>query len=50
MNLLPPDLHPRGVLTLETSIAEAGKYLLKVAFGEGKTKDDIIEMPISVEP
>lgn len=45
---LPPNLHPRGVLTLDTPIAERGKYLLKVAFGEAKTKDDIIEMPIIV--
>ncbi|MCL2453645.1 MAG: hypothetical protein FWD08_08415 [Alphaproteobacteria bacterium] len=50
VKLLPPNLHPHGVLTLETPIAEAGKYLLKVAFGDAKTQDDIIEMPISVEP
>ena len=45
---LPANLHPRGVLTLNTAIMERGKYLLKAAFGEGKTKDDIIEMPILV--
>lgn len=42
------DVHPRGVLTLDTAIAEQGKYLLKVAFGEAKTKDDIIEIPVLV--
>ena len=45
---LPADLHPRGVLTLDTAIAERGKYLLKVAFGKARTKDEIIEMPILV--
>ena len=50
VKLLPPNLHPHGVLTLETSIAEAGRYLLKVAFGDAKTQDDVIEMPISVAP
>ena len=44
---LPADLHPRGVLTLD-AIAERGKYLLKVAFGKARTKDEIIEMPILV--
>ena len=42
------EVHPRGVLTLDAAIAEQGKYLLKVAFGEAKTKDDIIEIPIMV--
>ncbi|MGO9236267.1 MAG: hypothetical protein ACLP4V_20160 [Methylocella sp.] len=45
---LPASLHPRGVLTLDVPLMERGKYLLKVAFGEAKTKDDIIEMPILV--
>ncbi len=45
---LPPNPHPRGVLTLDTAIVEQGKYLLKVAFGEAKSKDDIIEVPILV--
>lgn len=45
---LPADRHPRGVMTLDTAIAERGKYVLKVAFGDAKSKDDIIEMPISV--
>jgi hypothetical protein len=45
---IPPQLYPRGVLSLDTPIQEQGNYLLKVAFGESKTKDDIIEMPIIV--
>jgi hypothetical protein len=45
---LPRDVHPRGVLTLDVPIVERGKYLLKAAFGEAKSKDDVIEMPILV--
>ena len=45
---LPASLHPAGVLTLDVPIVEQGKYLLKVAFGEARTNDDIIEMPILV--
>ena len=45
---LPPNLHPRGTLTLDAPIQERGKYLLKVAFGEAKSKDEVIEMPIMV--
>ncbi|HUB64991.1 MAG TPA: hypothetical protein VL996_11225 [Methylocella sp.] len=45
---LPPNLHPHGVLTLDTAILERGKYLLKLAFGKAKSKDEIIEMPILV--
>ncbi|MCI0465922.1 MAG: hypothetical protein L0Y57_02795 [Beijerinckiaceae bacterium] len=41
-----PGLHPRGVLTLDSVITERGKYLLRVAFGGAKSKDDIIEMPV----
>ncbi|MCI0467628.1 MAG: hypothetical protein L0Y57_11580 [Beijerinckiaceae bacterium] len=43
---LAPGLHPRGVLTLDSVIAERGKYLLRVDFGGAKTKDGIIEMPV----
>ncbi|MCI0597928.1 MAG: hypothetical protein L0Y60_00130 [Beijerinckiaceae bacterium] len=43
---LAPGLHPRGVLTLDSVIAERGKYLLKVAFGDARSKDDVIEMPV----
>lgn len=45
---LPPKLHPDGVLTMNAAIPEKGKYLLKVAFGAAKSKDDVIEMPIMV--
>jgi hypothetical protein len=33
------------VLTSDAANVEGGKYLLKLAFGEAKTKDDIIEIP-----
>ena len=45
---LPANLHPRGVLTLDAHIMERGKYLIKLAFGKAKTKDDMIEIPILV--
>ena len=43
---LPAALHPTGVLTLDAPLTEKGRYLLKLAFGAAKTKDEIIEMPI----
>ena len=46
MKELPSSLHPRGTLLLDALIQERGKYLLKVAFGEAKSRDDVIEMPI----
>lgn len=45
---LPPDPHPQGVLTLDGGVLDQGKYQLTVAFGEGKSQDDIIEVPIVV--
>ena len=45
---VPKGIHPGGVLTLDAPIAERGKYLLKLAFGDAKSKDDTIEMPIMV--
>ena len=45
---VPPNPHSQGTLTLDTPIQEQGKYILKVAFGEAKSKDDVIEMPIMV--
>jgi hypothetical protein len=45
---LPRNVHPGGVMTLTVPIVERGKYLLRLAFGEGKSKDDTIEMPILV--
>jgi hypothetical protein len=44
----PPTLHPSGVLTLQVPSMERGKYVLKVAFGEAKTDDDTISVPILV--
>lgn len=43
---LPRAVHPGGVLTLGAAIEKPGKYLLRLTFGEGKSKDEIIEMPI----
>lgn len=45
---LPQNLYPGGVLTMDVPIVERGKYLLKLAFGEAKSRDDIITMPILV--
>lgn len=44
----PSTPHPSGMLTLDAIVAHKGKYVLKLAFGEAKNKEDIIEMPISV--
>lgn len=48
INALPPNPHPRGILTLDASVAHPGQYLLRLAFGAAKNKEDIIEMPIRV--
>ena len=48
INTLPPNPHPRGILTLDAAVAHPGKYLLRLAFGAAKNKEDIIEMPIFV--
>jgi hypothetical protein len=48
INALPSSPHPAGFVTLDANVAHRGKYLLKLAFGEGKSKEEIIEMPISV--
>lgn len=45
---LPPRPHGAGMLTLDATVPHKGKYLLKLAFGEAKNKEDIIEMPIFV--
>lgn len=45
---LPPARHTSGVLTLDIPKVERGKYVLKAAFGDAKTSDDVIEMPIQV--
>lgn len=44
----PSSPHPSGMLTLDATVPHKGKYVLKLAFGEAKNKEDTIEMPISV--
>jgi hypothetical protein len=48
LNSLPLKPYPSGFATLEASLAHKGKYVLRLAFGEGKSKEDIIETPIFV--
>ncbi len=44
---LPPKPHGSGMLTLDSTVAHKGKYVLKLAFGEAKNKEDTIDMPIT---
>ena len=46
INALPSRPYPSGMLTMESTVAHKGKYLLRIGFGEAKEKEDIIEMPI----
>lgn len=48
INSFPSKPHPSGFATLDATVAHKGKYLLKVAFGQAKNKEDTIEMPILV--
>lgn len=48
LNALPSAPHPGGFVTLDAPVDHRGKYLLRLAFGEGKSKEDLIDMPISV--
>jgi len=48
LNSVPPKVYPSGMLSVDATVAHRGKYLLRIAFGEGKEKEDIIDMPISV--
>jgi hypothetical protein len=48
INVLPSQPHSSGFVTLDTTVAHKGKYLLKLAFGEAKNAEDTIEMPIFV--
>ncbi|MCC3246481.1 hypothetical protein LG047_14335 [Methylocystis sp. WRRC1] len=48
INSLPSKPYPSGFATLEATVPHKGKYVLKVAFGEAKNKEDTIEMPIRV--
>ncbi|MBY6242662.1 hypothetical protein [Methylosinus sp. Sm6] len=45
---LPAKPHPTGFVTLDSPVSYRGKYLLELAFNEGKSAEDKIEMPISV--
>jgi hypothetical protein len=48
LNSFPPKPHPAGFATLDATVAHKGEYLLKVAFGQAKNKEDTIEMPVQV--
>lgn len=48
LSAIPSTPRPSGFATLDAVVAHKGRYLLKVAFGEAKNKEDIIEMPILV--
>lgn len=48
VNSLPAKAHPAGFMTLDASLPHKGDYLLELAFGEGKSAEDKIAMPISV--
>jgi hypothetical protein len=48
INALPSNPHPSGMLTMDANVAHRGKYVLRIAFGEAKNKEDMIEMPIFV--
>jgi len=48
INSLPPTRYPSGMMSVDATVAHKGKYVLRVAFGEGKEKEDIIDMPILV--
>ena len=48
LNASPSKPRPSGFATIDGTLAHKGKYLLRVAFGEAKNKEDTIEMPITV--
>ena len=43
-----PARYPSGMLSVDSAVAHKGKYVLRIAFGEGKEKEDLIDMPILV--
>jgi hypothetical protein len=45
---LRPKPHGSGMLTLDSTVAHKGNYILRLAFGEAKNKEDIIDKPITV--
>lgn len=48
LKALPAMRYPGGFATLDATVAHKGKYLLMLAFGDAKNKEDMIEMPIFV--
>ncbi|PWB84587.1 MAG: hypothetical protein C3F11_00520 [Methylocystaceae bacterium] len=48
INSLPSRVYPSGLLSVETTVAHKGRYVLRLAFGEAKNKEDMIDMPILV--
>jgi hypothetical protein len=48
INALPAKAHSAGFVTLDAPVSYKGKYLLELAFGDGKSAEDRIAMPISV--
>lgn len=44
----PAAAYPAGVAAITADIPEAGRYGLKLAFGEGRSADEVIETPIAV--
>jgi hypothetical protein len=48
LNSVPAKPHPAGFMTLDSPLSHRGKYLLELAFGDGKSAEDKIEVPISV--
>lgn len=47
LNELPSKSYPSGMISMDGTVDHPGKYLLKAVFGEGKNREDVIEMPIS---
>jgi len=48
LSSLPPARYPSGMLSVDATVAHKGKYVLRLAFGEAKSKEDMIDMPILV--
>lgn len=48
LNSTPAKPRPAGFLTLDSPVSYKGKYLLELAFGEGKSAEEKIETPIAV--
>ncbi|PPD44960.1 MAG: hypothetical protein CTY15_05400 [Methylocystis sp.] len=48
INSIASKPYSSGFATLDATVATKGRYILKVAFGEAKNKEDTIEMPILV--